>query len=145
MTDQDNYVDPSRTHFDAFKALPRDQPVHMLNLLRFRDQADYPSTHPCSSLGLSGADAYARYSSESGPIFGRVGGQIVWRGDYESMVIGPLDERWDHAFVAYYPTAAAFLEMVTDTIYRDAVVHRQAAILTSRLIRFQPQPLGEGF
>jgi hypothetical protein len=38
MTD-DIYIDPTRESFDAFKALPRDTPINMLNLLRFRDKA----------------------------------------------------------------------------------------------------------
>jgi hypothetical protein len=41
---------------------------------------------------------------------------------------------WDTIFIAHYPTARAFLAMVTDPGYREAVVHRQAAVETSRLI-----------
>ena len=37
-----SYIDPSKTNFEAFKDLPRDQPIHMLNLLQYRDQAEYP-------------------------------------------------------------------------------------------------------
>lgn len=33
------YVDPEPDQFEAFKALPRDEPIMMLNLLRFRDRA----------------------------------------------------------------------------------------------------------
>ncbi len=55
------------------------------------------------------------------------------------MLIGPDQttgvEAWDLAFVAYYPTAGAFLEMVTDPAYRIAVKHRQAAVADSRLLR----------
>ena len=35
------YIDPSRANFEAFKALPRDEPIHMLNLLLYRDLAEY--------------------------------------------------------------------------------------------------------
>ena len=31
-----HHIDPERAAFDAFKALPRDAPIEMLNLLRFR-------------------------------------------------------------------------------------------------------------
>lgn len=127
MTD---YIDPERAQFDAFKALPRDQPVMMLNLVRFRDRASYPDGH-----AASGAEAYAAYSRESAPVFRRVGGEIVWRGRPELVLIGPEAERWDVVFVARYPTAGAFLEMVTDPAYREAVRHRQAAVRDSRLIR----------
>ena len=72
-------------------------------------------------------------------MFQRVGGAIVWRGAMEAMLIGPADERWDAIFVAHYPNSGAFLEMVTDPVYRVAVVHRQAAVETSRLIRCDPK------
>ncbi len=134
------YIDPERDQFEAFKALPRDEPILMLNFLRFRDKADYPDGREAS-----GAEAYAAYGRDSGPIFRRVGGEIVWRGKPELMVIGPSDKHWDLVFVARYPTAGAFLEMVTDPDYREAVKHRQAAVLDSRLIRVAEATGGEGF
>lgn len=136
---KEHYVDPSRENFDAFKALPRDTPIHMLNLVRFREHAEYPKGHPLAGKGLSGAEAYAEYGRASGPVFARVGGTVVWRGRMEAIVIGPSDEKWDAAFIARYPDAAAFLQMVTDPEYRVAVVNRQAAVQTSRLIRLSPQ------
>ncbi len=135
----DQYVDPSRENFDAFKALPRDTPIHMLNLVRFREKAAYPDDHRLAGKGMTGAEAYAEYGRASGPVFARVGGTVVWRGRMEAMVIGPADEKWDAAFIARYPDAGAFLQMVTDPEYRLAVVNRQAAVLTSRLIRLSPQ------
>ncbi|MFM7027987.1 MAG: DUF1330 domain-containing protein [Chakrabartia sp.] len=132
------HVDPSRAAFDLFKSLPRDTPINMLNLVRFREVAAYPEGHDHAGKGWTGARAYQEYGATSGPIFERVGGQIIWRGAYEALVTGPLDERWDAAFIAAYPHAGAFLEMVTDPAYRLAVVNRQAAVATSRLIRFAP-------
>jgi uncharacterized protein (DUF1330 family) len=132
------YVDPSRAAFDLFKSLPRDVPIHMLNLLLFNEVAAYPADHAHAALGWSGARAYEEYGKTSGPIFERVGGSIVWRGQMQAMVIGPEDSRWDTAFIACYPNSGAFLEMVTDPAYRLAVVNRQAAVKTSRLIRFDP-------
>ena len=38
-----NAIDPTRAQFDAFKALPRDTPIQMLNLIRFKAVADYPA------------------------------------------------------------------------------------------------------
>ena len=134
----DRYIDPERAQFDAFKALPRDTPIHMLNLVRFREKAAYPDDHGLAGQGLSGAEAYAHYGKDSGAVFQRVGGRIVWRGTMEAMVIGPAEERWDAVFVAEYPNSGAFMEMVTDPVYRQAVVHRQAAVETSRLIRCAP-------
>ena len=82
----DKHVDPERAQFDAFKALPRDTKIHMLNLVRFKDEATYPDDHPLAGKGLSGAEAYANYGRDSGPVFQRVGGSIVWRGSMEAML-----------------------------------------------------------
>ena len=135
-----NYVDPERGQFEAFKALTRDEPVMMLNLLKFRDKAAYED-----GRDVSGAEAYAAYGRESAPIFRRVGGEIIWRGKPELMLIGPAGKKWDLIFIARYPTASAFLEMVTDPDYQLAVRHRQAAVLDSRLIRTSEVAFSEGF
>lgn len=142
---EDRYVDPTRESFDAFKALPRDLPINMLNLLRFHDSAQYPADHPHADKGWTGERAYAEYGKTSGPIFERVGGTILWRGQMECTVIGPDDKPWDASFIARYPNSGAFMEMVTDPDYRKAVVNRQAAVLTSRLIRFGEVEGGGGF
>ena len=138
-------IDPTRPQFDAFKALPRNQPIHMLNLIRLKALADYPPDHPDHGRGLTGLDAYRAYGRTSGPIFARVGGRQVWAGRPEVVVTGPSDECWDLAFIAEYPSAAAFLEMVTDPEYREHVKHRNAGVLDSRLIRFAPITPGETF
>lgn len=134
MTD---YNDPDRAQFDAFKALDRDAELNMLNLVRFNDLANYPGDHLLARDGLTGAEAYANYGKETQPILARVGGSILWRGRFDLMLIGPSDETWDAMFIAHYPTAHAFLAMVSDPEYQKAVVHRQAAVKTSRLIRTQ--------
>ena len=125
------HIAPAREQFDAFKDLPRDTPILRLNLMRYRDVADYGD----GSVDVSGAEAYRCYGKESGPIFARVGGSIVWRGRPEIVLTGPTDEVWDAAIIACYPPAGAFFEMVTDADYREAVKHRTAAVATSRLIR----------
>ena len=139
------FVDPTREQFEAFKDLDRDQPLNMLNLVRFRETAAYPNDHALADDDLSGAQAYANYGKFSAPVLKRVGGSILWRGDFQTMLIGPSDEEWDACFIAYYPTGAAFLAMVTDPAYREAVVHRQAAVVTSRLIRTSPSDTGSAF
>lgn len=133
-------IDPTRDQFTAFKDLPRDTPVNMLNLVKLRAEAAY-----ADGRKATGAEAYAAYGRESAPIFQRVGGSILWRGAPECVLIGPADEAWDIAFIARYPTGGAFLEMVTDPAYQAVVFHRQAGVADSRLIRMGDLPGGDGF
>ncbi|WP_341713829.1 DUF1330 domain-containing protein [Erythrobacter sp.] len=141
----DTFIDPSPANFNTFKDLPRDEPIHMLNLLLYRDEAEYPKGHEHAGKGWSGRRAYQEYGKTSGPIFRRVGGTIVWRGAFQTMVTGPDSMRWNDGFVAQYPNSAAFFEMIKDPGYQLAVVNRTAALVDSRLIRFKPGEGGEGF
>jgi uncharacterized protein (DUF1330 family) len=134
------YVNPSSESFAAFRDLPRTTPLNMLNLVRLRAQADYPDGRQAT-----GAEAYAAYGRLSQPVLARLGGHIVWRGQFENMLIGPEEERWDITFIAHYPNAEAFLAMLRDPDYQEAVVHRTAGVIDSRLIRTQPEGTGSGF
>ncbi len=136
----DGFIDPTKETFAQFRENDRAGPIHMLNLVRFRQRANYPD-----GRDVSGADAYAAYGRESGPVFARLGGSIVWRGNFELMLIGPETEQWDECFIAQYPSVAAFVEMVRDPVYREAVKHRQAAVADSRLVRLAPSESGAGF
>jgi len=134
------HIDPTKEAFIAFRMNDRPGPIHMLNLVRFRDKAAYSD-----GWNATGAEAYAAYGRESHPVFSRIGGRIVWRGSFELTLIGPREEKWDCCFIAEYPSVAAFVEMIRDPVYRLAVKHRQAAVLDSRLIRLAPVAVGSGF
>jgi uncharacterized protein (DUF1330 family) len=139
------FIDPSSANFQAFKDLPRDRPINMLNLLLYRDRAEYPEGHEHAGKGWSGRRAYEEYGRTSGPIFRKLGGTIIWRGTFETMVTGPEGRRWDDGFIAQYPNAGAFFAMIKDPEYQLAVVNRTAALVDSRLVRFAPGEAGQGF
>lgn len=134
------FVDPTKETFAAFRAADRAGPIHMLNLVRLRARAVY-----ADGRAGTGAEAYAAYGRESEPVFTRLGGAIIWRGRFELMLIGPEAERWDLCFIAQYPSVTAFVAMIRDPVYREAVKHRQAAVEDSRLIRLEPGSGGKGF
>jgi uncharacterized protein (DUF1330 family) len=134
------HIDPTKETFAEFRNLDRPGPIHMLNLVRLHAQAKYPDGRKAT-----GEEAYDAYGRESGPVFLRLGGSIVWQGKFELMLIGPREEYWHHCFIARYPSVAAFVEMIRDPLYREAVKHRQAAVEDSRLIRLAPLPVGRTF
>ena len=134
------FIDPTKETFAAFRANDRAGAIHMLNLVRLRERAVYPDGRE-----TTGREAYAAYGRESEPVFAGLGGKMVWRGRFELMLIGPEAERWDLCFIAEYLSVAAFVAMIRDPVYREAVKHRQAAVEDSRLIRLKPGGAGVGF
>ena len=134
------HIDPTKERFALFREMDRPGPVHMLNLIRLRPVAAYED-----GTQATGAEAYAAYGRDSAPVLRDLGGRIVWAGQPELMLIGPADEAWDIAFIAEYPSVAAFVGMLRDPEYRKAVRHRKAAVADSRLIRMRPGVPGVGF
>jgi uncharacterized protein (DUF1330 family) len=104
------------------------EPVIMLNLLRFKDHADG------IDQGITGAEAYERYSTATEPFLQAVGGRVLMAITPEQSVIGPPDGEWDLVALVEYPSRAKFLEMAMDPDYRKIHTHREAALQDSRLI-----------
>ncbi|WP_375411736.1 DUF1330 domain-containing protein [uncultured Bradyrhizobium sp.] len=130
----------SKETFEAFRSNNRAGPVQLLNLIKLRDKAVY-----ADGQQRSGREAYASYGTISAPVLAAAGGRIVWRGNWELCMIGPSSEQWDVCFIAEYPSAAAFADMLKNPVYREAMVHRLAAVEDSRLIRFASAPAGSMF
>lgn len=139
------YIDPDRAAWELFKTLPRDRPIHMLNLIRLKPKAEYPQGHPEHGKDISGAEAYRAYGQGIGRVFDKLGARQVWAGDPQVMVTGPSAEAWELAFIAEYPNTQAFIDMVRDPHYRAEVVpHRTAAVADSRLLCLTPRDADSG-
>lgn len=125
-------IQPSEAQLRAFLDLPDDGPIVMINLLRWRERAEYPegaSDAPCS-----GQEAYGRYSDAVMPLLAAVGGRLVWIGLGRATLIAPEGEAWDQAILVEYPSRTAFVEMTTSEAYQAVSRHRTAALADSRLI-----------
>jgi len=112
-------------------------PVVMINLLRYRQRADYPpgfAAPPCS-----GREAYQRYGAVATLKVAEAGGKILWMGAVKTSVIAPEGEEWDDAVLVQYPSRAAFVDMVSRPDYQAAAPHRTAALADSRLLLTEGQ------
>jgi uncharacterized protein (DUF1330 family) len=135
-----NHIHPERAALDALAGLADDEPVVMLNTLRFRVQASYPegSAH----AQCSGREAYARYGAEAVKHVIAVGGKPIWMGEAQLTIIGPSDEPWDDVLLVEYPSRKAFLTMASSSDYLACSVHRTAALADSRLIAMRARRRG---
>jgi uncharacterized protein (DUF1330 family) len=92
--------------------LDQQAPVVMLNLMRFRE-------HSLDGDG-SGWDAYLRYSALTVPMIKARGGTLLWTGDAKAVALGQQDgKQWDYLALVYYPTVAAFIDMMTSKEYEQ--------------------------
>ena len=109
---------PHDLHVSTVEALPPDQPVIMLNLMRFRDRS-------LDGDG-SGWDAYLRYSRMTNKLIRARSGRIIWAGELNGATLGPeVHGQWDFTALVYYPRPAAFLDMMQSDEYAEANVHRE--------------------
>jgi hypothetical protein len=129
------YIDPDHDAMAAFFSDPPEGPIVMLNLLRFREVADYsadPELAPGSPI--SGADAYARYIAHAAPFVSEAGGEVVFLGDGGSFLIGPRDRGWDAVLLVRQASARSFLSFASNQAYLAGIGHRTAALADSRLM-----------
>ena len=96
----------------GLQGLDRQQPVVMLNLMRFRDRS-------LDGDG-SGWDAYLRYSALTVPMIKARGGTLLWTGDAKAVALGAqAGNQWDYLALVYYPSVAAFIDMMTSADYEN--------------------------
>ncbi len=132
------HIDPTPAQLEAFVAGAQgnSDPVFMLNLLKFKEQADG------LDAGKSGIEAYMTYAGETAAHLGRVGGELLWAGACTPALIGPEQGEWDVVAIVRYPTRQAFIDMVSDPDYLASARHRSAGLADSRLVPCGAAPLG---
>lgn len=132
------HIEPTQAAIQSFLARDLQGPVTMLNLLRYREVADYSrSPQLAPDDAVSGEEAYATYSRAVLPLLAEVGGEVVTMAAGGEVFIGPADERWDLMLLVRYPDVASFLAMTTSPAYLAIAGHRTAALADSRLLPTQ--------
>lgn len=109
--------------------------VVMLNLLRFRETADYSASPELMPDGLvSGKEAYELYIKHTLPYLKESGGEILFMGNGGSFLIGPPVERWDAVLLVKQTSVNSFLAFESNEDYMKGIGHRTAALEDSRLL-----------
>lgn len=126
---------PSAEQIQELLAGPADDPVVMVNLLRFKDRAD------AADAGVAGVEAYRRYGEPMRRIVEERGGRFLWMGRVDSFVIGASDTPFDAIALVEYPSRRAFVEIVNDPRVREIGAHRAAGLEGQWLIATTAGPL----
>jgi len=129
------YMEPTREQGAALFQRNITGEVVMLNLLRFREVADY-SANPELDPGkpVSGKDAFQKYVEFTTPFLEKSGGELLFLGEGGHFFIGPTDERWDAVMLVKQHSVESFVEFASNTDYLSGIGHRTAALSDSRLL-----------
>lgn len=121
----ENRVTPSEAQTASFLEEGEDTPIHMVNLLKFKEKADYEDGR---ETDLSGAQAYAIYGAEVQAHIKKVGGKGIFAGKVSRLMLGEVEELWDMVAIVMYPSKKAMFAMITDVDYIESSKHRNAGL-----------------
>ena len=129
------HLDPSHENVVALIERNIEGPISMLNLLRFRDVADYANFPALAPAGaISGRAAYELYMTHTLPFLEATGGSISLVGEGGSFFVGPTDERWDLALIVRQTSMEDFFAFASNEEYLTGVGHRTAAVADTRIL-----------
>ena len=120
-----NSVHPTKEQMEEFLEGDSDTPIAMINLLKFKEKAEYEDGR---DTDLTGEQAYAIYGKEVVEHLKKVGGKISFGGSINRLMLGEVEELWDTTFIAKYPSKKAMLKMITDPDYLESNKHRVAGL-----------------
>ncbi|WP_291843448.1 hypothetical protein [Maricaulis sp.] len=126
-----NAMEPNDDQLAAFLARKDGGPVHMVNLLKFRETADYPDGRDAD---LPGAEAYMRYGGPMTRLVEQAGGQLRFSALSSPLLVGEVEDTWDMVAIMTYPSPATLLEISKTPEFREIEVHRKAGLAGQLLI-----------
>jgi uncharacterized protein (DUF1330 family) len=121
----ENAVVPPMDQAMAFFGAPEDGPFVMVNLLKFKDRAEYEDG---SDAHLTGREAYARYGEGVTKLVEALGGAMHYSGEVTGLMIGEVEELWDLVALVEYPSLAAFRDMAMGPGMAAIEHHRKAGL-----------------
>jgi len=120
-----NQVTPSEEQMKGFLEAGHDKPIYMVNLLKYKEKAEYEDGR---ETALSGEEAYGIYGQAVAGLLVKHGGGPMFSGRVERLMLGEVEELWDTVAIAMYPSRQAMLEMVSSPEYQEISVHRSAGL-----------------
>lgn len=131
----ENVLQPTGDQVRSFRDRQTGEPIAMLNLLKFREKAQYADGRASDETG---AEAYRRYASAFREIMEPRGVRILYSGAVRGVLIGHAEGAWDAMALIEYPSTPHMLEMLRDAEYQKAQEHRAAGLEGQLLIECGP-------
>jgi uncharacterized protein (DUF1330 family) len=121
----ENKVNPNADQMAGFMDSSVEGPIAMVNLLKFKEKAEYSDER---ETNRSGVEAYGIYARGVAKTLAMVGGKMLFFGNVSRLMLGEVEELWDQVAIAQYPSRAAMLEMMQLPEYQAIHMHRDAGL-----------------
>ncbi len=115
----------NKEQMDGFSDQNAAKPIYMLNLLKYKDKAEYADGRQTQ---LSGADAYHVYSEAVTELLKEFGGEFCFSANVERLMLGEVEDLWDEVAIAMYPSRQAMAQMMSCDKMQEIGVHRMAGL-----------------
>lgn len=120
-----NSVYPNEAQMQGFSEAGPEGPIYMVNLLKFKEKAEYPDGRESN---LTGAQAYGIYGEAVSKLLTEFGGAPMFSADVERLMLGEVEELWDKIAIAMYPSRGAMMEMMQSPKMQEIGIHRAAGL-----------------
>jgi len=130
-----NQVNPTAEQMQEFFGGEEGGAFVMVNLLKFKDKAEYEDGR---ETDLSGTQAYAIYGAAVQKCIADVGGTPGFAGQVTGLLLGKVEENWDMVALVEYPSHDAFRSMMKSPEYQKIAVHRTAGLAGQLNIKTKP-------
>ena len=131
----ENKLRPNAKQMAGFLLGDTKTTIHMVNLLKFKDKAEYKDGR---QTDLTGQEAYQIYAKEVKGHLQKVGGKLIFSGVVSRLMLGEVEELWDWIAIAEYPSRKAMRSMIMDKDYRKSEEHRSAGLAGQLNIETKP-------
>ncbi|MCB1700563.1 MAG: DUF1330 domain-containing protein [Halioglobus sp.] len=121
----ENAVYPDEEQMAGFLEPGHTGPIYMINLLRFRDKAEYEDGRVTE---LSGRQAYDLYGSAVGRLLPKFGGGAMFKAEVSRLSLGKVEDLWDVVAIVQYPSKQAMLDMLMSPEMQEIGAHRAAGL-----------------
>lgn len=121
----ENSMGPNADQMKELQTPGSDQPICLVNLLKYKNSAIYPDGRDSH---LTGREAYEVYAKTVEGLLPKYGGKMVFVGSVTYLGMGSVEELWDDVAIVMFPSRSQMLKVSMSDEWKEACLHKFAGL-----------------